>query len=185
MGELKRKWEEISEGTSGWIVYIVLGVVLALITHAALGALLSTQYPVVTVKSRSMVPTLNVGDMVFVQKTGDYKTGDIIVFKGWKSTPIIHRVVVKGEKNPEGINIEVWEEFDQFPQEEFKEELGSDPSKLYITKGDHNDKCDQCYGKDYVSQKDIYGENILTVPYVGWVKLGFVRLKSLLVGSLL
>lgn len=180
--ELRRKWRELTEGPAGWIIYLFLGVVLALALNKGLGLAFSTQYPVVTVKSTSMVPTLNVGDIVFVYGRGEYNPGDIVVFNGWRGTPIIHRIVAKAEKTSQEVKIEMWRGFDQISKEKFRQLARKSPSRnLYITKGDHNSFCDQCSGKDYLKKEGIYGKKIFRVPYLGWVKLGLVRLTKLLI----
>lgn len=62
---------------------------------------LNTQYPALAVVSTSMLPTLNVGDIIIVQGVpaaqihADYTTGDIVVFKS-KLDPemrVVHRAV--------------------------------------------------------------------------------------------
>jgi len=64
---------------------------------------LKTEYPALAVASGSMLPTLNVGDLIIVQGTppdqinASYITGDIIVF--WRSGElIVHRAVYKEQK---------------------------------------------------------------------------------------
>jgi signal peptidase len=64
-------------------------------------AILNTSYPALDVASVSMLPTLNVGDLIIVQGVpasqihANYATGDIIVFKsiGDPNRRIVHRAV--------------------------------------------------------------------------------------------
>lgn len=187
MEDLKKKWGKITEGVSGWVLYGLIGIILAVGVHSALGVILSTQYPVVTVKSESMVPTLKVGDMVFVRGSENYSPGDIVVFSGWKKTPIIHRIVMKGDEDGEGIKIGRWKNFSQFSEKELKRKINtSSYDTLYITKGDHNSKCDQCYPNgftgsyNFLKPEDIHGKSMFKIPYLGLLKLEFVRLSTLL-----
>jgi signal peptidase I len=52
---------------------------------------LATDIPTAVVKSRSMYPTLDVGDLVIVKGSRDYLVGDIIVFRYGREM-VIHRV---------------------------------------------------------------------------------------------
>ncbi len=70
----------------GNIVYIVFGMVLAVIVYQALGFALGTEDPIVVVVSCSMLPNLDRGDMLVLKgvDVGDLKAGrtdgDIIVY---------------------------------------------------------------------------------------------------------
>lgn len=86
--------------------------------------LLRTEYPTLAVASTSMLPTLNVGDLIIVQGTvpnqinSGYITGDIIVFQNPRNPHelIVHRAVQKelrdnsywftthGDNNPTGFD---------------------------------------------------------------------------------
>ncbi|MCW4052196.1 MAG: signal peptidase I [Candidatus Bathyarchaeota archaeon] len=103
-----------------------------------------TDYPLLTVASESMVPTLNVGDMIIVQGglAGDeiranYVDGDVIVFHGPadRSDLIVHRAVEKHE----------------------------DGETYFITKGDHNPTADYWI----VLESDVVGKVTGVIPYLG------------------
>ena len=160
-----------------WIVGVVAGVALLLF-------LVSGTWPaVVAVESESMVPNMNVGDLVFVvapdrygplttwaegQQTGYAKFdtdpdrqgnqvyGDVIIFKpnGMTSVhPIIHRAIS-------------WEENRTVPG--------------YTTKGDNNPIMDQ--GAYYqgigviqpVQKEWIVGKALFAVPLVGYLPLNII-----------
>lgn len=53
----------------------------------------------VIIISESMEPTLCVGDIIFVENTGDYSIGDIITFEGNGKRLITHRIVEVFEGN--------------------------------------------------------------------------------------
>lgn len=182
MDELKQKWNELVEGPAGWIIYLLLGIGLALLLNGMLSLTLSTEYPVVTVKTGSMVPTLNPGDIVFVSGEENYEPGDIIVFEGWMPTPLIHRAVARVEKTENGTNIETWENFSQISKremEEISDEHLETGETIYVTKGDHNSICDQCARKSFVRPNEIHGRKVVRIPYLGWIKLGLVKLVGL------
>jgi len=82
------------------IIAIVFGFWLGF--QAALG----TEYPALAVASTSMLPTLNVGDLIIVQHVdpaylnANYTTGDIVVFKHPVTGKlIVHRAVKKELRN--------------------------------------------------------------------------------------
>ncbi len=127
------------------IVYIVLGIVIALGINFGLGFLLHTSIPIVAVESNSMVPTFQKGDILIIQgvQRGDLKKGDIIVFAGSGPVPIVHRII---EINQDG---------------------------TYQTKGDANSG--QLPFEKSIPYESVYGKEILIIPYLGWVKIGLIE----------
>ena len=85
---------------------IVLIIVGAYVFYFGLGIALGTPTPMFSIVSESMEPTLHVGDMVIISKSG-YDTGDIVVYMRG-NMPIIHRIIekndqgyiIKGDNNP-------------------------------------------------------------------------------------
>ena len=180
MPELRELKEILTEGKLGWITYIVLGILMALLVNHALSVFLSTEIPLVTVKRDSMRPTMNPGDIVFIRGRDSYEPGDIVVFSGWIDTPIIHRIVARVDLSGEEPIIDRWQDFDELDDETLIERgRETDPHETvyYVTKGDNNPKCDQCStGEPLVTEDEIYGRSILRIPYLGWVKLTFTEL---------
>jgi signal peptidase len=126
---------------------ILLAVILVVIVASWFGlkSYLRTDYPLLAVASGSMVPTLNVGDLIIVQGgftvsdiNATHETGDIIVFhKPYNPDElIVHRAV--GEKGDE-----------------------------LLTKGDNNPTVDPWE----VNDGDLVGKVVWIVPYVGHVPL--------------
>src|SRR5512137_2403134 len=64
---LSEKWDDLTEGPFGTVLYIVLGFLIALAVNEGLKPVLVTDTPVVAVFSESMVPTLEKGDLVVVR----------------------------------------------------------------------------------------------------------------------
>jgi signal peptidase len=125
------------------LMYIILGVVLALSINQGLALALSTDMPVVAVESNSMVPTFYKGDILVLQgvPSEDLQIGDIIVFSPENyATPIVHRIT---EINPDG---------------------------TFQTKGDANLR--QLPFEKKITPEQIHGKVIFIVPYLGWVKIG-------------
>ncbi|MCL6500528.1 MAG: signal peptidase I [Candidatus Pacearchaeota archaeon] len=93
---------------------------------------------------------LDKGDIIVVQGLKDYsyKEGDVVIFKiPGQSTPIIHRIVKKYNKNNQ---------------------------TLFSTKGDHND--DQWPYEMEVKEEQILGKAAVRIRWLGWLKLFFVEI---------
>ncbi len=195
---LKRFWNFLwyEDSVSSWVVSIALAFILIkFILYPLLGVVFGTQFPVVAVVSDSMehnqdfeswwsrhedyylrynitrtefsgysMPTgFNKGDLILLVGTDaeDIERGDIIVFWGGKAYPIIHRVV--------GIS-------------------GTEPVH-FATKGDNNlgqivapglDERDIPAWQSCSEEKDgkceiLLGRAVLRIPWLGWVKIGFVE----------
>jgi signal peptidase I len=138
---LKRLWKNEYFQT---VMMIVLMVVIVFGFWYATRAALSTEYPALAVVSTSMLPTLNVGDIIIVQGVpasqinANYTTGDIVVYR-MPSTPeklIVHRAVDK-VLNPDG----TWD---------------------ITTKGDNNARSDSSFHESY-----LIGRVVARIPYVG------------------
>ncbi|MBM3291317.1 signal peptidase I, partial [Candidatus Bathyarchaeota archaeon] len=111
---------------------------------------LGVDYPMMVVVSDSMVPTLGVGDYIFVASVPDpyninaapQPNGEIVVFLKPNSSDeyIVHRIIDKVTRNGE---------------------------VAYITKGDHNMGADAWF----LSPKNIVGRVINRVPLLGYFSL--------------
>ena len=95
---LKQLWKNEYFQT---VISVALVVIIVFGFWFGIQAALNTPYPALAVASGSMLPTLNVGDLIIVQGTppnqinASYMTGDIIVFRS-PSNPdelIVHRAV--------------------------------------------------------------------------------------------
>lgn len=165
-GKAGKVWETLNTGWTGAIFYCFLGIIVAFSVHQVSGLALGTGLPIVTVSSPSMVPTLNVGDIVIIKGEETYQVDDIIVFQGWESDPIIHRAVASAEGN-EVKKLEGWNEL----TDKYIAEMAYNRGKIYITKGDNNPKCDQCASRMPVQESSVYGKAVGRIPYLGWVKI--------------
>ncbi|MFB6075635.1 MAG: signal peptidase I [Candidatus Aenigmatarchaeota archaeon] len=157
------------------ILYCFLGLLIAVSLNRGLALALGTSLPVVTVSSKSMVPTLKVGDIAVIYGREEYQLEDIIVFDGWEKEPIIHRIVGVVERKDKETIVEKDKRLDLSEKElkNYGEDFFSknNISKFYITKGDGNRRCDQCYGYSPVLEPKIHGKSVVVIPYLGWVKL--------------
>ncbi len=172
-----------------WVVVVVGGIALALYLFAG------TWPAVVTIESESMVPHMNVGDLVLVvdedrfgglttwvegQQTGhssfgDY--GDVIVYRpnGADSVhPIIHRAMTYVDTAA--------------VEESGLAQFYADPHGGYITKGDNNPSIDQGNLRiagigmiEPVKKEWIVGKALVAVPLVGYLPLHLAEFAVIVV----
>ena len=172
-----------------WVVVVVGGIALALYLFAG------TWPAVVTIESESMVPHMNVGDLVLVvdedrfgglttwvegQRTGyssfgDY--GDVIVYRpnGADSVhPIIHRAMTYVDTAA--------------VEESGLAQFYADPHGGYITKGDNNPYIDQGNLRiagigmiEPVKKEWIVGKALVAVPLVGYLPLHLAEFAVIVV----
>jgi len=131
------------------VLALVLTVLVVLGFFQGLKWVLRTDYPVLAVVSKSMLPTLNVGDLLIVQGTAakdinaNYGTGDIVIFKLDESNPdyrVVHRAV--------------------------KKELRTDGYWI-TTHGDNNSPS----AEERFNEKQLIGKVVARVPYFGNLSL--------------
>jgi signal peptidase I len=174
-----------------WIVCVVGGIALALFL------ICGTWPAVVTIESQSMVPHMNVGDLVIVvqkDRYGPFETwadgkqngyikysdyGDVIIYKpnGLTSVhPIIHRAIQFADDEPvteiKGMKL-----------------LGNytPPHAGYITWGDNNPRPDQ--GTNFpgigtiepVKEEWIVGKALFSIPLVGYLPLHIIEVIIIVV----
>ena len=77
--------------------------------------------------------------------------GDVIVFKSGRPDPIIHRVV------------KIWNVDDEY---------------FFQTKGDRNygSISSPSLNEMQISEEQLVGRALFRIPYLGWIKIGFVRM---------
>ena len=168
-----------------------------LVTVGAIVAVLilvcGTWPAIVTIESESMVPHMNVGDLVLVVAGDRYGTlqsmeegnssgyekfgmpGDVIIYRPNGNTelhPIIHRAMMWVEK---GEQIMVTSGLRKVPY--------TAPHEGYITKGDNNPVIDQVGWSNYrnlggpiepVKKEWIIGKATYSVPIIGYLPLNIV-----------
>ncbi|MBW3003430.1 signal peptidase I [Candidatus Woesearchaeota archaeon] len=184
-------WEE--DSVWSWVVNIILAfVIIKFLVYPGLGLALGTQHPIVAVVSGSMEhdgsfdewwasPAMcdnlrcsqedwysnagiskdefrefhfrngfNIGDIIVLRgkEPKDLNVGDVLVFDINKPVPIIHRTV------------DIWQENEDY---------------YFATKGDHNaDTIDQIT-EDRINEKQIIGKAWFRIPWLGYVKIWFVK----------
>jgi len=111
--------------------------------YFAAQAVLTTSTPLVAVASGSMMPTLEVGDLIIVQGVppGNIKIDDIIIFNAPQGSRTIHRV----------------KEVRTLPNGTIQ----------FKTKGDANPNADAYW----ISEQNVQGRLLYRMPYLGWLTL--------------
>jgi len=158
---------------------------------------------IVTIESESMVPHMNVGDLVLVVAADRYGTlqsmeegnisgyakfempGDVIIYRPNGNTdlhPIIHRAmfwVEEGEEIPVMIGQRTG--------------IYTAPHAGYITKGDNNPVIDQIGWSNYrnlggpiepVKKEWIIGKALYRIPLIGYLPLNIVPVIIIVVGAM-
>ncbi|MBI5398058.1 signal peptidase I [Candidatus Woesearchaeota archaeon] len=186
-------WEE--DSWASWFVNIILAfLIIKFIVYPGLGLILNTSYPIVAVVSGSMEHDgsfdkwwsssalcgqkscsqeeyylqegitredfqefpfengFNIGDIMILYGTTpeDVRVGEVIVFRSFRADPIIHRVITVKEKNGEA---------------------------SFTTKGDHN--AASFSFESYIPEDVYLGRAVVRIPYLGYIKIGFVKLIGL------
>jgi hypothetical protein len=95
----------------------------------------------------------NKGDiMVLIGKNpSDLGVGDVIVFNGGRSDPIIHRIIKKWSENG---------------------------NLFFQTKGDHN-QMSMAGLEQKIPESQVIGKAVVRIPYLGYIKIWFVDLLRL------
>ena len=195
---LKKAWRFLWEDDSiwSWLANIVVAFILIkFVVYPGLGLFLATSHPIVAVVSGSMHHSgsfdafwqqqggwyeklgiakeefdgfpfangFNKGDIMilFGYRKSTLRVGDVIVFGADGRDPIIHRIV----------NIR-------------DDSSGEAGARLYWTKGDNNPDSIRGLFIDETNIKEgqIIGRAVVRIPYLGYIKIGFVELLRLLGG---
>ena len=134
------KWPEY--GKTGFFVVLIVGVTLA--GYGVFMVAMGTTSPLVVVTSESMLPTLDRGHLLVLQRQApeDINVGEIIVYNAdWHSAaPVVHRVIQR-----------------DYVDGEYR----------YYTQGDNNSQPDPFYR----TYDDIVGVAIASVPWIGNITL--------------
>jgi signal peptidase len=198
--KIKKFWKSEEQIPSA-----VREIVSVLVTVGAIVAFLylvcGTWPAIVTIESESMVPNMNVGDLVLVMaddRLGPLQSmaegnvsgyekfgmaGDVIIYRPNGNTdlhPIIHRALFWVDAGPTSIT---YREFDTTAGS-YVTKTYTAPHGGYITRGDNNPVIDQTgFGSNYrglgspimpVKPEWIVGKAIYSVPYVGYLPLNIV-----------
>ena len=190
---LKKVWWFIWESNSiwSWVVNIILAfIIIKFIVYPVLGLMLGTSYPVVAVISSSMEhpgsfdewwgldscctdytcknrisqEELYIPYLITKTKFKDFRfkdgfnKGDIMVLTGADNVEVGDTIVFHVDFRPDPIIHRVVEITDEG----------------YFTKGDNN--CGSADFEKGVQNDKVIGEAVLRVPYLGWIKIGFMKM---------
>jgi signal peptidase I len=170
MAGLRKTWDKLTDGWFGYVVYAVLGILIAFLANQALSFVLHTDLPVVAVVSNSMThdsttpqthyqwlqsnmnynktfvdswPVQNgflIGDLPIIAGSEKYNVGDVIVYSIRDQSVPIIHRIIK--INPDG---------------------------SFMTKGDHNSGL--LSFESSVKPSQVHGKVIFIVPKLGYFKV--------------
>ena len=173
---LKQRFVKITDGPLGYVIYAILGIVIAFLLNQSLAVALSTDLPVVAVVSGSMVHDsstpivyyqwleanlnysqsyinswpvkngFNIGDLPIIEGSKNYSVGDVVVYSVPGQAVPIIHRIIK---------------------------INDDGS--YVTKGDHNDRPITFSGSPYseysIEPSWVHGKVIFIIPKLGYFKV--------------
>ena len=96
---MKEKTKKFLKSLIGWVLYIVILIGLIYGIPKGLSYFLKTEYPMASITSGSMWPSLKRGDLILIKGVDgkeEIQVGDIVVYKNPKGFTI-HRVIEMNE----------------------------------------------------------------------------------------
>lgn len=137
--------KKIAKSLVEWAVYIMIFLVIVWGTPKALTQALNTEYPIASITSSSMWPSLKQGDIVFIRGVSakeELNLGEVVVYENEKGFTI-HRVAKLNEDT-------------------------------LVTRGDANNKDDEPVSYDKVVGKAVeMGDKPLRIPWLGKLSMVF------------
>ncbi|MEM5815108.1 MAG: signal peptidase I [Candidatus Aenigmatarchaeota archaeon] len=183
---IKKYWEKITEGWFGYIVYALLGVILAYSINFIFGLILNTKLPLVVIVSSSMSHSPGYyicGSYVKSYKNSfenywmvcneSYKAFNItkeifLKFPFKNGMEVGDVIVVKKEKNYKLGDVIVYQPTGgKYPIIHRIVKINEDGS--FQTKGDRNNG--QFNYEKRINYSQIYGKAILRIPLIGWPRV--------------
>jgi signal peptidase len=159
-GDSRKAEGTLRSGLFGAILLILIALIGSLTLQWVLAFALQTSTPLHTPISRSMEPTLNVGDLLIIRgglRAEDIhaspEDGDIIIFRSPSNPdaiPIVHRAIEKIQK---------------------------DGKWYFVTKGDNNPYDDYRAFGWMVPEDYVIGKVIFVIPKVGYILRGLDETK--------
>ncbi len=181
---LKRAWHFIwhDDSLASWLVNLVLAFILVkFVIYPGLGLLFGTSFPIVAVVSSSMeheqpsftewwernhafyeTYDIQKEDFITFPFKNGFNKGDIMFLKGIEPKDIkVGNVLVYEHSNSINPIIHRVVQIDE-------------AHNRYFTKGDNNKRQDDGYVTPEAISRT--GKAIFRVPYLGWIKIGFVQI---------
>lgn len=178
------------EGILSWVTCFVLAYVLIkFAVYPLLGVVFGTPYPIVAVVSGSMEHDGTFDDWWSGQCSSDVKQSDLYAQINIDKTKFLNYhfkngfnkgdlMVLFGAGRPQVGEVIVFDMPGRnYPIIHRIVEV-KENGKFYKTKGDHN--CGSDSLERNIPAEKLYGKAVLRVPYLGWLKIGFVELLNLI-----
>mgnify|MGYP001577543428 CR=1 FL=1 len=189
---LYKFWDFVwnGEGILSWVTCFVLAYVLIkFAVYPLLGIVFGTQFPIVAVVSGSMEHDGTFENWWSSQCASDIKQSDLysqinidkIKFMNYPFKNGFNKgdlMVLFGAGQPEVGEVIVFD----MPGRNYpiihRVIEAKENCKFYKTKGDHN--CGSDSLERNIPAEKLYGKAVLRVPYLGWLKIGFVELLTII-----
>jgi signal peptidase I len=174
--KIRETWNEMNQGWKGTVLYVLLGVGLALLTKQALAVGLSTEMPVVAVVSPSMQhDNADVTHYSWLVENLDYERSYINSWSVPTGFMIGDMPIVKGEKTNgyEVGDVVVY----SVPAQKYPiihRIIKINDDGTYQTKGDNN--MDQLPYEFSIRDEQIFGKVVLVIPKLGYFKVMLTKL---------
>jgi len=171
-------WEE--DSVASWAVNIVLAfVIIKFIVYPGLGFLLGTSYPIVAVVSGSMEHDGSF-DEWWAGQCGEYSQEEWYAQEGISKDIFgsfsFRNGFNKGDvmilSSPSAVNRGDVIVFSGGGPDPIIHRVVRADANSFKTKGDHN--CDSSEFEEQVMPEAVFGKAVVRLPYLGWVKLGFL-----------
>lgn len=188
---LRKRWDKITEGWFGYLIYALLGILLAYLFNFFFGIILNTELPFVVIVSNSMSHSPN--SQICGTDLENYKNNFDDYWKvcgeSYKAFNITKEIfsefpfkngleigdiaVITGSNEYKIGDVIVYKpRNEKYPIIHRIVALNEDGS--FQTKGDRNNG--QLYYEKRVEKSQIYGKAVLRIPLIGWPKVILTRL---------
>ncbi len=177
---LKKLWFYLwhDDSLTGWIITVIVSFIFVkFIFLPGLGLLLGTPFPVVAVVSSSMEHNGLDQDTWWQQKQAEYEKYDITSFNKFPLKNGFNKGDVIVLYRPNGLEIGDIIVFQGQAAYPIIHRVVDINEQTYTTKGDNNKASRP--DETNIGKERIYGKAIFKLPYLGWFKIGFVKLLSL------
>ena len=170
MAGLKKTWDKLTGGAFGYVIYAVLGVLIAFLANQVLAFALDTNLPVVAVVSNSMThdSTTPQAHYQWLESNMNYNRTYIDSWPVKDGFLIGDLPIIEGASKYNIGDVIVYSIQDQ-PVPIIHRIISINPDGSFMTKGDHNNGL--LSFEHSVKSSQVHGKVIFIVPKLGYFKV--------------